>query len=152
MSETLYEDDFLLWTEAQARALRGRAQGGNALDYDNLAEEVEALGRSEINTSTSLTSRILEHLYLFTCSEQVQVKGHWRAEIYNFRDDLRRSLTKTIRRRIESDLERLHVRAAKSAAGHLAIYEPFARVNPTLRWTMAEVLGDENDPAPLGDL
>lgn len=45
MPETLYEQDFVLWTEKTARAIReGRFE---ALDRENLAEEIESLGRSD---------------------------------------------------------------------------------------------------------
>jgi Domain of unknown function DUF29 len=40
-----YDEDLYQWTIQQGRALRDRAT--NALDYDNLAEEVESLGRSD---------------------------------------------------------------------------------------------------------
>ena len=44
-----YEDDLLLWTQEQASVLR-EADGRGIdlpLDWDNLAEEIEGLGRSE---------------------------------------------------------------------------------------------------------
>ena len=40
-----YDEDLYQWTMDQARALRDRAT--TALDYDNLAEEIESLGRSD---------------------------------------------------------------------------------------------------------
>ena len=43
----LYDTDILLWSEQQAELLRRRA--ANALDWDNLVEEVEAVGRSELH-------------------------------------------------------------------------------------------------------
>ena len=41
----LYEDDILLWSEHQAEALRRRA--ANEIDWENVAEEIEAVGRSQ---------------------------------------------------------------------------------------------------------
>jgi hypothetical protein len=38
-----YDTDFYQWTQAQATALR--AKDVAALDLDNLAEEIESLGR-----------------------------------------------------------------------------------------------------------
>ena len=51
MSESaapLYEEDFVRWTEQQSRALREAARLGTnlLLDWENLAEEVDSLGRS----------------------------------------------------------------------------------------------------------
>jgi hypothetical protein len=38
-----YEQDFFAWTQEQARILRAR--GTRGLDWDNLAEEIESMGR-----------------------------------------------------------------------------------------------------------
>jgi hypothetical protein len=47
-SRSLYERDYVLWTEEQAAALRAAAAHGTnlPLDWANLAEEIESLGRS----------------------------------------------------------------------------------------------------------
>ena len=41
----LYDRDFVLWTEEMARLLRERRFG--ELDIENLAEEVESMGKRE---------------------------------------------------------------------------------------------------------
>ena len=41
----LYEQDFYAWTQATAKALK--AKNFDAVDWDNLIEEVEGLGRQE---------------------------------------------------------------------------------------------------------
>ena len=48
-TRTLYEEDFVAWTEQQAEALRSAARGSTnqPLDWENLAEEIESLGRSD---------------------------------------------------------------------------------------------------------
>lgn len=152
MSETLYEADFLLWTREQAERLRARQQGANALDWENLAEEIEAVGRAERNASATLTQRILEHLYLLASSTRSHPRNHWTAEIDNFRDQLGRTLTPTIRREIEAELENLHHRAVRQAAVKIERREPEVPVNVEQRWSMAQVLGEEDDPAPMPDL
>ena len=59
---TLYDEDFVRWTEEQAAALR-RAKGSNlALDWENLAEEIESLGKSDRRELRSQITRILRHL------------------------------------------------------------------------------------------
>ena len=46
-ASALYGEDFVRWTEEQAAALR-RAKGSNPpLDWENLAEEIESLGKSD---------------------------------------------------------------------------------------------------------
>ncbi len=40
----LYDQDFVRWTEEQAAALRRAKSSNQALDWENLAEEIESLG------------------------------------------------------------------------------------------------------------
>ena len=51
----LYDQDLVLWTEEQARELRVAANAGwNApIDWENVAEEIESLGKSERRTLAS---------------------------------------------------------------------------------------------------
>ena len=52
----LYDQDFFLWTQAQAAALRdGKAQD---LDWSNLAEEIESLGKSDRRALGSHLGRV----------------------------------------------------------------------------------------------
>jgi hypothetical protein len=56
----LYEHDYYTWTGAQAQALRERK--GSGLDWDNLAEEVEDLGKAERHRLESPLESLLMHL------------------------------------------------------------------------------------------
>ena len=64
----LYEQDFLSWIEAQAKALKDRQVA--ALDWDNLVEEIESMGRSQRNELKSRLRVLLMHL----------IKWHWQPE------------------------------------------------------------------------
>jgi hypothetical protein len=55
-----YETDFYGWTREQAQALRARQ--GEALDWSNLAEEIESMGRSDADALASQLTRLLLHL------------------------------------------------------------------------------------------
>jgi hypothetical protein len=56
----LYDTDFFLWTQAQAALLRdGKARD---LDWSNLAEEIESVGRSQKHAIRSQLVRLLLHL------------------------------------------------------------------------------------------
>ena len=59
LAEDLYEQDFYAWALEQADVLRRREAGANALDYDNLAEEVEGLGIAELRACESLLRQIV---------------------------------------------------------------------------------------------
>lgn len=57
---TLYDTDFLLWTQETASQLRDR--DFVHIDLDNLIEEIESLGRSEKRELQSRLKTLLEHL------------------------------------------------------------------------------------------
>jgi hypothetical protein len=44
MNDDLYDTDIVLWSEQQAAALRRRA--ANEIDWENVAEEIEAVVRA----------------------------------------------------------------------------------------------------------
>lgn len=83
MSDTLYHHDFLAWTERQAEALRQAAGGGSDLpvDWQNLAEEIESVGRSERREVRSLVRTIISHLLKLSQSPSVENRAGWEAEI-----------------------------------------------------------------------
>jgi hypothetical protein len=56
----LYESDFALWLEDQAAALKERR--AVALDWDNLAEEIEGLVRSDRRALKSFLQNALVHM------------------------------------------------------------------------------------------
>lgn len=57
---TTYEGDFYTWTQEQGERLRARDFSG--LDLENLAEEIESLGRGEFNSLVSAWRLILLHM------------------------------------------------------------------------------------------
>lgn len=59
MSKT-YDDDFYTWTMTQADAARRRS--ANEFDWDNVAEELETLGRAEARELHSRYVVLLTHL------------------------------------------------------------------------------------------
>jgi Domain of unknown function DUF29 len=75
----LYEQDFVGWTEQQARLLReAAAQGINVpLDWANLAEEVEGLGRSELRALESQLHRLILHLLKLEFSSARDPRAGW---------------------------------------------------------------------------
>jgi hypothetical protein len=57
---SLYEQDYLLWIEDTVNKLRSRDIGG--LDFENLIEEIESLGRSDKRELESRLRELLEHI------------------------------------------------------------------------------------------
>lgn len=111
-TDTLYEADFVIWTERQADALRQAARTGSNLpvDWDNLAEEIESVGRGERRTVDSLVHQIVSHLLKFRYSPMLQVRYKWEGEIETARDMLRRTL---------ADSPSLRPRLAEIVAGQI---------------------------------
>jgi hypothetical protein len=73
-----YDTDFYQWTQTQAAALR--AKDVTALELDNLAEEIESLGRSDRRAIVRHLERLLLHLLKWR--GQPQGRGpNWRSTI-----------------------------------------------------------------------
>jgi hypothetical protein len=70
-----YEDDIAAWSERQADALRRRAS--NEIDWDNVAEEIESLGRSDRREIRNRLAVICEHLLKWQFQPE-QRSGSWR--------------------------------------------------------------------------
>jgi len=80
---SLYDADILLWSEQQADLLRRLARGervNDAVDWENVIEEVGDVGRSEFNSVASLLEVGLNHLLLAHASPRPEPVGHWRSE------------------------------------------------------------------------
>lgn len=62
--KSLYENDTAAWTGQQAAALRAvkRSNSNQLVDWENLAEEIESLGRSLKYALASQIFRVLHHL------------------------------------------------------------------------------------------
>ena len=82
-----YESDLYEWTKAQADALRPRAS--NALDWDNLAEEIETLGRSNRHQIESRLENLILHLLKWKYQPEWQC-GSWRGSIFEARHRIAR--------------------------------------------------------------
>lgn len=83
--DEVYTNDFYAWTQEQSRLLR--AHSHNALDWDNLAEEIGDLGKSVKNEIRSRLRVILTHL-LKVAFQPDRRKGGWDATIKVQRRDL----------------------------------------------------------------
>ena len=59
-ADSLYETDFNAWLQDQAAKLRDRSH--NDLDWENLAEEIESVGRSQKNEIRRRLQVLVLHL------------------------------------------------------------------------------------------
>lgn len=83
--DSLYEQDFVLWVEEQARLLR--AQQFSSLDLPNLIEEIEAMARSNRRELRSRLTVLLAHL--LKCQYQAEKKSSgWLGTIHTQRAEI----------------------------------------------------------------
>jgi hypothetical protein len=144
----LYDEDFVLWTEEQAAALR-RAEGSNLpLDWENLAEEIESLGKSDRRELRSQITRILRHLLKLEVSPAKKSRAGWRTTIREVRSEIAGVLedSPSLRREAEALIKKQMRAAAELAIGDLGEHgEPadalWARLQNRV-FTTEEVLGD----------
>jgi (2Fe-2S) ferredoxin len=87
-SKTLYDTDFNQWIEETVKKLQNK--DFEAIDLENLIEEVKDLSRNQKNALKSLLMKLFEHLLKLTYweSERDYNGKHWKAEIRNFRIEL----------------------------------------------------------------
>lgn len=115
----LYERDVLSWSEQQADLLRRLAAGervNEMVDWPNVIDEVETVGRSELRSCESLLRQALVHLLKLAASPDSQAASHWRGEIIGFLADARRGFSPSMRQRIDlADLYATALRQARAA-------------------------------------
>ena len=80
------------------------ARVNSKLDLENLAEEVESLGRSDLNAVRSQVRRIVEHLLKLEFSPSIPPRDDWRHSVAQARDELADLLTPALRREVEDDV------------------------------------------------
>lgn len=120
MPNVLYEQDFVLWTQEQALALRAAAASGAnfPVDWENVAEEIESLGRQQRSELHKRLGTIIEHLLKLLVSPARDPRGGWRMTIRRSRSEVAYLLAEngTLRR----DVTALVAQAGPSAANLVA--------------------------------
>ena len=115
VQRNLYDTDYYAWTLDQANRLRDLA-GDNRIDAQNLAEEIEDLGKSELHTVESYVERVIEHLLKVEFSGLYDPINHWQKEIRAFRRRLHKRMTASLRRAVVGDLEECYWQACHAAS------------------------------------
>jgi hypothetical protein len=142
-----YDDDFYAWTQDQAKALRALQRHAERLpvqvDLSYVAEEIEDLGKAELNTVVGLIQQILIHLIKAASVPHARALSHWRAETVTFSVTLRGRYVASMRRKI--DTQRIWQGAVKIAAATLQAHEgTLARNTPeACPFTLEEIISDE---------
>ena len=101
-----YEDDIVTWSEQQAAALRGlarRPELSNVLDWENVAEEIESVGRSHISAVEQKLLLTLIHVLKYLSAPSAQSTRSWRSEVFAFHAAARKAYTPAMKQRIDWD-------------------------------------------------
>ena len=118
MKSNLYETDYNQWIQETVQQLR--SQNFNDVDWDNLIEEIESMGRNDKRALISLLTRLLEHLLKLSYWEsEKQLSGnHWAAEIVNFRSLIHTRLedSPSLRPQLEAIYDKAYPVAIKSVS------------------------------------
>lgn len=85
LEKPTYEEDFVLWLDRQAELLRQGSVG--ELDLENLAEEVESIGRSDKREVKSRLITLLVHLLKYQFQKERRSRN-WIATIAEQRQQL----------------------------------------------------------------
>lgn len=146
-----YDDDFYTWTQTQAALLREGKGNVSDLDYVNLAEEIESLGKRDRRTLESRLERLTQHL-LKWCYQAVERPRHgrsWQRTIWEQRRQLARLLrdNPSFRREVPDVLAAGYAHARRLALSETRV--PAASMPSTCPWTAAQLLDEDFWPEPL---
>ena len=153
-NEDGYDTDFLRWTEQQVDALRAREL--TRIDWDNLVEEVETLGRSERNELFNRLRTIIEHLLKYEYGLDRNPAAGWKRTIIGQRPKLLDHINQSpsLRPIASTMLQDLYEDARRQALAAFEEYEPFrlseyeAALPATVPYTLDQILDKDWLPTP----
>ena len=117
-----YETDYYQWTIEQAQGLRELINNHhelkhfNNLDWDNIIEEIETLGRSEYNAVVSLLMRQIEHRLKIDYTSLEECYKKWQIEIQAFKIAIKRKISPSMKPKLQQELEEIYQDAVSLVA------------------------------------
>jgi hypothetical protein len=136
-----YDTDLLFWSERQADLLRRVAAGelvNDQVDWKNVAEEIESLGRSDRRELTNRVRVILTHLIKLQVSPATEPRPKWHETIIEQQAEIRTLLedSPSLRPTVATIIGKELPAARAAAMASLAAYNDQARADPdTLDFT-----------------
>lgn len=142
----LYDTDIVVWSERQAALLRQRAAGDLLneadIDWSNVAEEIEDVGRSESRSCRSLLRQALRHMLKAEAWPLARDATTWRADAIDFRRHARDAFTPSMRQKI--DVAQLY-RDARDALPETVDGQPALHVPEECTVTLDQLLADSRE-------
>ena len=144
-----YDTDIVEWSAHQAELLRRRAAGELVneaeIDWPNVAEEIDQLGKSQTRELTSRIAAVMLHLMKLEASPATGPRAGWRETISGQRDAIELLLADapSLRARvpdiIAAGIGRARLRAQEAIADHGE--QPRIGLE-TVTYSAEQVLGD----------
>ena len=152
MPDDLYYEDSLAWAERQAGLLRRLAAGervNDELDWANVIEEIEDVGRSELRAVRSLLRRAVEHLLKIHGWPDGPVE-HWSSEARTFLSDANAEITPSMRSRLS--VPALYQRARAVIVANTLDGRPPGPLPEACPFTVKDLIVKGNAPPDLDAL
>jgi hypothetical protein len=144
-----YDVDIYAWSQRQGALLRRLAAGDRVndadLDWPNIAEEIETVGRSERSAVASRIATIIEHLFKLQASPAIDPRPGSQATIIRARGEVERLLRESpsIRPLIGDMIGQEQPASRRVAAVELSRYREEPRMSlDALTYTEDQVIGD----------
>ena len=115
----LYNRDFNLWIQKTVSDLKNKDM--NRIDWSNLIDEIEGMGKSERRALQSYLERLLEHLLKlkYWNAERDRCEKGWKIEIIEFRSRIERILSDSPS--LKNYLAEIYPQAHKLAVARMSI-------------------------------
>jgi hypothetical protein len=131
------------WAEEQAARLRARQF--EALDLDNLIEEMEGLADTKLSAVLNGARVVIEHLLQLQHSPATDPRNSWRASVREHRRRVETDLTPRIEQILANELPRFYAMARDDAAAGMRDYGEHAAADAlpeTCPYTLEQITGD----------
>ena len=143
-----YDEDFVLWTRHQAEAMRtGRF---DLLDTENVAEEIESLGKADRQQLSNRLDVLITHLLKWQFQPPSR-SGSWRGTIRTQRGRIMRllKLSPSSLQHVGTDAQEGYGRARATAADETGL--PLEQLPSTCPYSVEELLDEDFFPGPIGE-
>ncbi|MGH7103634.1 MAG: DUF29 domain-containing protein [Acetobacteraceae bacterium] len=139
----LYDTDILIWSEQQAALLRRLANNeriNDQVDWENVVEEIESVGRNELRAVESALVQALLHRLKAEAWPLARDRSHWEAEARRAHDEAVAGFTASIGKKLR--LDQLYRRALRAMPESYDGQPPLP-VPAECTMTLEELLGED---------